>query len=80
MGVEASSRTTGDSNAIGLIMPSGTYKRILSLSQQETKVAVKPEVTHNLVKNNEWTNETQETDNPEIGEVTFKTVKRRKRG
>ena len=45
--------------------------------QQETKVAVKPKVTHNLVKNNEWTNETQETDNPETREVTFKTVKRR---
>ena len=42
--------------------------------------ARKPEVTHNLIKTNQWTKENVEVEDKDSGEVSYKVVNRRKRG
>ena len=49
-------------------------------AESEPEETAKPEVTHNLLKNDEWTTETQEIEDEETGETTLRMVKRRKRG
>ena len=78
--VPATERLTQDSSLDATTLAGLTVTNQNQQSKTLPNYMAKPEVNHNLVRTQEWTTESVENLNEDTGEITFKQVKRRKRG